>query len=258
MMSAAEKAKAPPIDVPRDGPNLTGDALAEKLAKTWGNPPGFIGWLSSVDHKDIGRRYIVTALIFLALAGALALIMRLQLSKPDNDLVGAARYNELFTMHGTTMMFLFAVPVMQGLQIYLTPLMVGTRNTAFPRLNAFSYWTYLAGGCLLWVAFVLNIAPDIGWFAYPPLSGPQYGVGKRTDIWAQMVTFTEVAALAAAVSLTATILKQRAPGMTLARMPLFVWATLVTSLMVIFSMPSVALASGLLLSDRLVGTPRGK
>jgi cytochrome c oxidase subunit I len=254
MMSAAEKAKAPPIDVPRDGPNLTGDALAEKLAKTWGNPPGFIGWLSSVDHKDIGRRYIVTALIFLALAGALALIMRLQLSKPDNDLVGAARYNELFTMHGTTMMFLFAVPVMQGLQIYLTPLMVGTRNTAFPRLNAFSYWTYLAGGCLLWVAFVLNIAPDIGWFAYPPLSGPQYGVGKRTDIWAQMVTFTEVAALAAAVSLTATILKQRAPGMTLARMPLFVWATLVTSLMVIFSMPSVALASGLLLSDRLVGT----
>ena len=254
MMSAAEKAKAPPIDVPRDGPKLTGDALAEKLAKTWGNPPGLIGWLSSVDHKDIGRRYIVTALIFLALGGVMALIMRMQLSKPDNDLVGAARFSELFTMHGTTMMFLFAVPVMQGLQIYLTPLMVGTRNTAFPRLNAFSYWTYLAGGCLLWVGFVLNIAPDVGWFAYPPLSGPQYGVGKRTDIWAQMVTFTEVAALAAAVSLTATILKQRAPGMTLARMPLFVWATLVTSLMVIFSMPSVALASGLLLSDRLVGT----
>jgi cytochrome c oxidase subunit I len=254
MMSAAEKAKAPPIDVPRDGPKLTGEALAAKLAKTWGNPPGLIGWLSSVDHKDIGRRYIVTALIFLALGGVMALVMRLQLSKPDNDLVGAARFSELFTMHGTTMMFLFAVPVMQGLQIYLTPLMVGTRNTAFPRLNAFSYWTYLAGGCLLWVGFVLNIAPDVGWFAYPPLSGPEYGIGKRTDIWAQMVTFTEVAALAAAVSLTATILKQRAPGMTMARMPLFVWATLVTSLMVIFSMPSVALASGLLLSDRLVGT----
>ena len=254
MMTAAEKAKAPPINVPRDGPDLTGAALESKLAKTWSNPPGFVGWLSSVDHKDIGRRYIVTALIFLALGGVLALIMRLQLSRPDNDLVGAARFNELFTMHGTTMMFLFAVPVMQGMQIYLTPLMVGTRSTAFPRLNAFSYWTYLAGGCLLWVAFVLNIAPDIGWFAYPPLSGPQYGVGKRTDIWAQMVTFTEVAALAAAVSVTATILKQRAPGMTLARMPLFVWATLVTSLMIIFSMPSVALASGMLLSDRLVGT----
>ena len=253
-MSALEKAKAPPIDVPRDGPDLTGAALQAKLGKTWGNPPGMIGWLSSVDHKDIGRRYIVTALAFLALGGVLAMIMRLQLAKPDNDLVGAARYNEIFTMHGTTMMFLFAVPVMQGMKVYLTPLMLGTRQTAFPRLNAFSYWMYLAGGSLLWVAFALNIAPDIGWFAYPPLSGPQFGVGKRADIWAQMVTFTEVAALAAAVSLTATIIKQRAPGMTFARMPLFVWSTLVVSLMVIFSMPSVALASGLLLSDRLVGT----
>ena len=253
-MTPAERAKLPPADVPRDGPQLTGDELAGGLAATWSNPPGFIGWLSSVDHKDIGRRYIITALGFLALAGALAIVMRLQLSKPDNDLVGAARYNEIFTMHGTTMMFLFAVPVMQGMQIYLTPLMVGTRANAFPRLNAFSYWTYLAGGLLLWIAFILNIGPDIGWFAYPPLSGPQYGVGKRADIWAQMVTFTEVAALAAAVSLTATILKQRAPGMTLGRMPIFVWATLVTSLMVIFSMPSVALASGMLLSDRLIGT----
>ena len=253
-MTPAERAKLPPAKVARDGPKLTGDKLDAQLAATWSNPPGFIGWLSSVDHKDIGRRYVITALIFLALAGALAIAMRLQLSKPDNDLIGAARYNEIFTMHGTTMMFLFAVPVMQGMQIYLTPLMLGTRANAFPRLNAFSYYTYLAGGLLLWVAFILNIAPDVGWFAYPPLSGPQYGVGKRADIWAQMVTFTEVAALAAAVSLTATILKQRAPGMTLGRMPIFVWATLVTSLMVIFSMPSVALASGMLLSDRLIGT----
>lgn len=253
-MTPADRAKQPPAKVPRDGPKLTGPKLDAKLAETWSNPPGFIGWLSSVDHKDIGRRYVITALVFLALAGALAIVMRLQLSKPDNDLVGAARYNEIFTMHGTTMMFLFAVPVMQGMQIYLTPLMIGTRSNAFPRLNAFSYWTYLAGGCLLWVAFVLNIAPDVGWFAYPPLSGPQFGVGKRADIWAQMVTFTEIAALAAAVSLTATILKQRAPGMSFARMPIFVWATLITSLMVIFSMPSVALASSLLLSDRLVGT----
>ena len=254
MSRAAEKAKAPPIDVPRDGPELTGAKLERKLARTWDRPPGFVGWLASVDHKDIGRRYIVTALVFLALAGLLAAVMRLQLARPGNSLISAARYNEIFTMHGTTMMFLFAVPVMQGMQTYLTPLMVGTRATAFPRLNAFSYWTYLAGGCLLWIAFVMNVGPDVGWFAYPPLSGPQYGIGKRTDIWAQMVTFTEVAALAAAVSLTATILKQRAPGMTLAKMPLFVWATLVTSLMVIFSMPSVALASGMLLSDRLVGT----
>ncbi|MFL6772204.1 MAG: cytochrome c oxidase subunit I [Sphingomicrobium sp.] len=254
MSLAAKKAKAPPTKVPRDGPDLTGSELDARLATTWRTPPGFIGWLSSVDHKDIGRRYIVTALTFLALGGALAIAMRLQLSRPDNDLISPQRYNEIFTMHGTTMMFLFAVPVMQGMQIYLTPLMVGTRAIAFPRLTSFSYWMYLAGGCLLWVAFVLNIGPDVGWFAYPPLSGPQFGIGKRADIWAQMVTFTEIAALAVAVTLTATILKQRAPGMTLARMPLFAWATLVTSLMVIFSMPSVALASTFLLSDRLVGT----
>jgi cytochrome c oxidase subunit 1 len=253
-VNAAEKAKAPPTKVPRDGPELGGADLEARLAKTWSNPPGFVGWLSSVDHKDIGRRYIVTALVFLALAGALAILMRLQLSRPDNHLISAQRYNEIFTMHGTTMMFLFAVPVMQGMQIYLTPLMLGTRAIAFPRLTAFSYWMYLSGGCLLWVAFILNIGPDIGWFAYPPLSGPQFGIGKRADVWAQMVTFTEIAALAVAVTLTATILKQRAPGMSLARMPIFAWATLVTSLMVIFSMPSVSLASSFLLSDRLVGT----
>src|SRR5689334_21255407 len=180
-MTQAERAKQAPAKVLRDGPDLTGAELERKLAAPWSNPPGFTGWLSSVDHKDIGRRYIVTALVFLALAGALAIAMRLQLSKPDNDLIGAARYNEIFSMHGTTMMFLFAVPVMQGMQIYLTPLMIGSRANAFPRLNAFSYWTYLAGGLLLWIAFILNIGPDIGWFAYPPLSGPQYGVGKRAD-----------------------------------------------------------------------------
>jgi cytochrome c oxidase subunit I len=248
------KGKAPTQRSPRDGPRLTGTELERRLAATWARPPGFVGWLSSVDHKDIGRRYIVTALAFLALAGVLAVIMRLQLARPGSDLVSAQRYDEIFTMHGTTMMFLFGVPVMQGMQIYLTPLMIGTRAMAFPRLTAFSYWMYLGGGALLWVAFALNIAPDVGWFAYPPLAGPQYGVGKRVDIWAQMITFTEVAGLAVAVTLTATVLKQRAPGMTLARMPLFVWSTLVTSLMVIFALPSVALASSLLLSDRLVGT----
>jgi cytochrome c oxidase subunit 1 len=180
--------------------------------------------------------------------------MRLQLMFPDNDVMGPGLFNETFTMHGTTMMFLFAVPVMQGVQIYLTPLMVGTRAMAFPRLTAFSYYMYLAGGLFLWTAHFLRFGPDNGWFSYVPLAGPQYGIGKRADVWAQTVTFTEVAALAVAVTLVATILKQRAPGMTLARMPIFVWATLVTSLMVIFSMPSVALVSGMLLSDRLVGT----
>jgi cytochrome c oxidase subunit 1 len=152
------------------------------------------------------------------------------------------------------MMFLFAVPVMEGIAVYVIPLMLGTRSTAFPRLNAFSYFMYLFGGLLLWVAFVINIGPDIGWFAYTPLSGPQFSPGKRADIWAQMITFTEVAALAAAVVLVCTILKARAPGMTLSRMPLFAWSMLVVAIMIIFSMPSVALASSMLISDRLIGT----
>jgi cytochrome c oxidase subunit 1 len=238
----------------RDGPKLTGEKLAARLDVTWRRPPGIIGWLATVDHKEIGRRYIVTALIFLALGGVLALAMRIQLARPDSVLIGADRYNQLFTMHGSTMMFLFAVPVMEGVALYIIPLMVGTRNAAFPRLNAFSYFMYLFGGLLLWSAFVLNIGPDIGWFAYTPLSGPQFSPGKRADIWAQMITFTEVAALAAAVVMVCTILKCRAPGMTLARMPLFVWAMLVVAVMIIFSMPSVALASGMLISDRLIGT----
>jgi cytochrome c oxidase subunit I len=238
----------------RDGPKLKGAKLAARLDATWRRPPGILGWLATVDHKEIGRRYIVTALIFLALGGVLALAMRVQLARPDQNLIGAARFNELFTMHGSTMMFLFAVPVMEGVAVYIIPLMIGSRSTAFPRLNAFSYYMYLFGGMLLWGAFVLNIGPDIGWFAYTPLSGPQFSPGKRADVWAQMITFTEVSALAAAVVLVATILKTRAPGMTLARMPLFAWAMLVVAVMIVFAMPSVALASSFLISDRLVGT----
>jgi cytochrome c oxidase subunit 1 len=243
-----------PRDLPRDGPELTGEALHARLDETWSRPPGLWGWLSTTDHKEIGRRYLVTAFVFLLLGGILALLIRAQLATPESGLIGPDRYNQIFTMHGTTMMFLFAVPVMDAMAVFLIPLMLGTRNIAFPRLNAFSYYVYLAGGILLWVAFVLNVGPDAGWFSYVPLSGPEYSPGKRVDVWAQMVTFTEVAALAVAVEITATILKQRAPGMTLARMPLFAWAMLVVSLMVILSMPAVTLASGMLLSDRLVGT----
>ena len=241
-------------DLPRDGEAIRGDDLHRRLLETWRREPGLWGWLSSVDHKEIGRRYMITALVFFALAGVLALMMRAQLARPESGLIGADRYNQIFTMHGTTMMFLFAVPVMEAVAIYVIPLMLGTRNIAFPRLNAFSYYVYLAGGVMVWVAFILNVGPDAGWFSYPPLAGPQYGPGKRVDFWAQMVTFTEVAALSVAVELVATILKQRAPGMSLNRMPLFVWSILVTSLMIIFSMPSVALASSMLIADRLVGT----
>ncbi len=240
--------------IARDGPKLTGEKLALRLDAAWRRPPGIIGWLATVDHKEIGRRYIITALLFLALGGVLALAMRVQLAQPDSALIGAERYNQLFTMHGSTMMFLFAVPVMEGVGVYIIPLMLGTRSTAFPRLNAFSYYMYLFGGVMLWVAFALNVGPDVGWFAYTPLSGPEFTPGKRADVWAQMITFTEVSALAAAVVLVCTILKARAPGMTLARMPLFAWAMLVQAVMIIFAMPAIALCSSMLISDRTIGT----
>src|SRR3954451_24996536 len=228
--------------------------LHARLTRTWRTGPSLIARLSSVDHKVVGRRYILTAFFFLCLGGLSAVAMRLQLARPEAKLLGPDLYNQLFTMHGTTMMFLFAVPVMEAFAVYLVPLMVGTRNIAFPRLNAFSYWVFLFGGMFLWVSFLLNIGPDVGWFAYVPLSGPQYSPGKRADTWAQMITFTEVAALAVSVEIIVTVFKQRAPSMTLDRIPLFVWSQLVTAFLVLFAMPAVMIASTLLILDRLIGT----
>jgi cytochrome c oxidase subunit I+III len=227
---------------------------AEALDRAWGDRGGLLGWLSSVDHKSIGRRFLVTAFAFFVAAGLLAALMRVQLAVPDNTLIGPDRYNQLFTIHGTTMMFLFAVPVMQAMGLYLVPLMVGTRNIAFPRMNAYAYWIYLFGGLMLYIAFALNIGPDAGWFSYVPLAGPEYGTGKRSDFWAQLITFTEVSSLLMAVSIITTTFKLRAPGMGLHRMPLFVWAMLVTSFMIVFAMPAVMFASTALITDRLVGT----
>ena len=221
------------------------------LSALWTRPPGLIGWLCSTNHKDIGRRYIITALVFFGLAGLLAAAMRIQLAFPENHFLGPDLYNQFFTVHGTTMMFLFAVPIMEGLGLYFVPLMVGTRNAAFPRLNAFGYYTFLAGGLLLWGGLLVNAGADAGWFAYTPLSGPDFSPGHRVDIWADMITLTEISALAGAVVTLTTVFKQRAPGMSLNRIPLFVWAQVVTSFMIIFAMPAVMLVSGYLAMDRL-------
>src|SRR5215213_1437337 len=204
----------------------------EPLRHAWGTPPGMIGWLSAIDHKAIGRRFIITAMGFFAAGGILAALMRMQLARPENTLIGPDLYNQIFTMHGTTMMFLFAVPVMEAMGVYLVPLMVGTRNIAFPRLNAYAYWIYLCGGLMLYGAFFVNSGPDAGWFSYPPLAGPQYSPGKRIDFWAQLITFTEVSGLLVAIILITTTFKLRAPGMTLNRIPLFGWAMLVTAFMI--------------------------
>ena len=230
------------------------EADRQALEATWRDPAGLVGWFSAINHKTIGVRFIVTAFGFFVAGGLLAAVMRLQLARPQNTLVGPDLYNQLFTMHGTTMMFLFAVPVMQAMATYLVPLMVGARSIAFPRMNAFAYWLYLFGGLMLYIAFALNIGPDAGWFTYVPLAGPDFSPGKRVDFWAQLITFTEFSGLLEAVIVITTVFKLRAVGMTLNRIPLFVWAMLVTAFMVMFAMPAVMLTSTALILDRLVGT----
>jgi cytochrome c oxidase subunit 1 len=225
-----------------------------ELEHAWRSHPGLTGWLAEVNHKVIAKRYIITAFVFFVLGGLEAAVMRIQLARPENAFVGPDLYNQIFSMHGTTMMFLFAVPMMTSVGLYLVPLMIGTRNIAYPRLNAFGYYVYLIGGVFLYTGFLLNTGIDTGWFSYVPLAGPEYSPGKRVDVWAQTVTFTEIAALVTAIELIATIFKLRAPGMTLNRMPLFVWSMLVTGFMIVFAMPSVATASIFLQMDRLVST----
>jgi cytochrome c oxidase subunit 1 len=227
----------------------------QALARTWHDPEGFFGWFCATTHQAIGKRYILTAFIFLLIGGVEALLMRIQLARPENHFLGPARYNQIFTMHGTTMMFLFAVPVMEGMGVYLVPLMLGTRNVAFPRLNAFGYWMYVMGGIFLYANALTGAMPDAGWFAYTPLSGPQYSFGKGVDTWAQMITFTEISALCVAVELVVTTFRLRAPGMSLNRIPLYCWSMLIQSFMVIFAMPAVMVASTvMLLNDRTIGT----
>jgi cytochrome c oxidase subunit I+III len=213
---------------PQDGRAATTVAeVVPQLEETWRHEPGLLGWIRSVDHKRIGTRYFITAFVFFLLAGLEAAVMRAQLARPENTLLGPDAYNQFFTMHGMTMMFMFAVPVMDASKLYLVPLMIGARNVAFPRLNAYGYWVFLIGGLFLYTAFFLNTGPDAGWFNYVPLASSQFSPTRRVDVWAQAITFTEISSLVAAVEIIVTVFKCRAPGMTLDKMPLLVWAMLV-------------------------------
>ena len=236
---------------------LASEALEREerqLRDTWKYARGFFGWCAETDHKRIGRRFLVTAFVWFAMAGVLAAMMRIQLARPDNTFLGPDLYNQVFTTHGTAMMFLFAVPVWLALGIYMVPLQVGARTMCFPRLVAYGYWMFLFGGIFLFLNFFLNTGPDVGWFSYPPLAGPEYGIGKRPDVWAQLITFSEVSSLVIATCIFCTVLKMRTPGMSLNRIPLFVWSMVVVSGMIIFAMPAVMVSSTCLILDRLVST----
>jgi cytochrome c oxidase subunit I len=229
-------------------------AFHERLARIWSPPPGILGFFTAVNHRVVGMRFMVTAFIFFLIAGLLAVAIRLQLSLPLLGVLSPEAYNQAFTMHGSTMMFLFVLPFVEGLGIYLVPLMIGAREMAFPRLNAFGYWVFLFAGIALYVAYLSGYGPDSGWYNYPPLTGRGFRPGANIDFWVVLITFLEVSALVAAVEIIATILKQRAPGMSLDRMPVFVWAMLITSLMIVFAMPALILTSLMLGLDRIVGT----
>jgi cytochrome c oxidase subunit I+III len=226
----------------------------EHLEEIWEDDPGIPGFFSTVDHKRIGKRYIYTCFVFFFVGGLIALVMRSQLAGPNNTVLSARAYNELFTVHGTTMIFLFNTPVLAGFGNYLLPMMIGTRDMAFPRLNAFSYWVFLFAGILFYSSFLVGSAPDGGWFAYTPLTTKTYSPGLNLEFWGLGVVFLGLSTTVGAVNFIVTTLKLRAPGMSMNRLPIFVWSMLVFSFMVIFAVPAVTLAAGLLELDRLYGT----
>ena len=226
-----------------------------RLSAIWASEPGFRGWFSTVNHSDVGKMFLVTAVVFFLIGGVLAMLIRAQLATPHSAFAGPEIYNQIFTMHGTIMMFLFAIPTFEGLAIYLLPKLLGTRDLAFPRLTAYGYWCYVFGGTMLIVAMLLGIAPNGGWFMYPPLTGPIYSQGINTDFWLIGITFVEISAMAAAVELCVSILKYRAPGMSLDRMPIFAWYALVTALMILAGFPPLILGSILLELERAFGLP---
>jgi cytochrome c oxidase subunit I+III len=225
-----------------------------ELEEIWEDDPGVPGFFSTIDHKRIGKRYIYTCFIFFAVSGVMALVMRLQLAGSDNTVLSASAYNELFTVHGTTMIFLFNTPVLAGFGNYLLPMMIGTRDMAFPRLNAFSYWVFVLAGVFFYSSFLVGSAPDGGWFAYTPLTDKTYSPGLNLDFWGLGVAFVGISTTVGAVNFIVTTFKLRAPGMSLNRLPMFVWSMLVFSFMVIFAVPAVTLAAGLLELDRLFDT----
>lgn len=234
--------------------SITDHQAKEKLESIWSEPRGFRGWISSTDHKKIGKSYLVTAFLFLLLGGLEALIMRIQLGGPDVGLLSPQAYNQLMTMHGTTMIFWYAAPVLSGFANYLVPLFIGARDMAFPRLNAFSYWTFLLSGMLLYVAPMLGMAPDGGWFSYVPLTSEEYSPAKNIDFFAFALIFLTVSTTAGAINFIATIFRLRAPGMSVNRLPLFLWSTSTISFVIVLSLPALTAALVFLELDRLVGT----
>ena len=248
-MTIADYERAPRLVEAEAEPNL-----ARALEAIWETKPGLIGWIGSVDHKSIGIRYIVTAFAFLIAGGIEALVMRAQLAQPNERLVTPEQYDELFSLHGVTMIFLYALPILSGFSNYLFPLVLGARDMAFPRLNAFSYWVYLAAGLFMYASLLFAAAPNAGWFNYVPYAQKAYNPGPNMDFYALGMIFLGVSTTVGAANFVITFLRMRAPGMSIERVPVLTWGTLTASVGNLLAVPSVSLAFFLLWMDRQFGT----
>ncbi|MCC6316374.1 MAG: cytochrome c oxidase subunit I [Gemmatimonadaceae bacterium] len=227
-------------------PTYAGHATGEK--------EGIMAWLTTTDHKKIGTLYLHTSLLFFIIGGLEAVLMRWQLMKPNQTLVTAEQFNQLFTMHGTTMVFLAIMPLSAAFFNYLIPLQLGARDVAFPRLNAFSYWVYVFGGIFITAPILFWVAPDGGWFAYAPLSSRTYSPGINMDFWVLGIQILGISSLAAAFNFATTVINMRAPGMNLMRMPMFTWMSFVTQFLIILAFPVITIALVFLQFDRFFGT----
>ena len=214
----------------------------QQLTELWDTPKTVYGWLASVDHKDLGIRYLVTAFVFLIIGGLEALVMRLQLTRANETLLRPEVYNQIFSMHGITMIFWYASPILSGFSVYLVPLMAGARDVAYPRLNSFTYWSFLFSGILLYIAPLIGQAPHAGWFSYMPYTNLVYSPTHGMDFYALSIIMLGISTTGAAINFIATILWFRAPGMAISKMPLFLYSTLTISVTILFAMPALTVA----------------
>jgi cytochrome c oxidase subunit I len=229
-------------------------ALVERLTHLWEGQPGIIGWLSTIDHKKIGIRYIVTAFLFLIIGGIEALIFRLQLATPEQNLLTPEQYDELFTMHGITMILWYAFPVLTGFSVYLQPLIIGTRDMALPRLNAFAYWVFLFSGVFLYAGLALGMAPNDGWFNYTPNALKEFNPGLNIDFYSLANILLGISTTLGSINFIVTLLRMRAPGLAISRLPILSWGTLTVAVGNVLAVPAVTLAFFLLWMDRRFAT----
>ena len=232
-------------------PAELGPGEIDRFNTTWSAPRGFLGWFRTINNIPIAVRFMATGFFFFVVGGVQAILLRIQLGSPENTFLDPETYNQIFTMHGTTMMFLFVIPFIEAVANYMMPMLLGTRDLPFPQLTALSFWTYVFGGLFLYSSFLFGMAPNGGWFAYVPLTSVEYSPGLNMDWWDIGLSVAEIAAMGAAAELIVAILRMRAAGMTLARMPIFAWSMLVAAFMIIFAFTPLIVGTAFLEMDRM-------